>query len=360
MTRLVGRFRLQRGAFLLDTGFDTQGPGVTALCGPSGAGKTSLLRCLAGLEDPEAGTLAVDGKVWFDAERGIAVPPQQRSIGYVTQEPSLFGHLSVQDNLLYGFKRLGSAARKISLDDVVDGLGLKPLLSRRITHLSGGERQRVAIGRALLRSPEVLLLDEPVSALDVASRADVLRYLRQVLERFAVRCIYVSHDLREAARLATEMLWMEQGRVVAQGNAREVLTDVRLPFAELDEAESLLEGVIEGHDADMGLTRIRCANSTLWLPQVDAAIGSRHRVQIAARDVSLGLTAPESLSILNVLEARISDLVPAPRQSAQVLVRLDVDGSPLLARITRKSADCSQPADRDAGVGAREERCSRD
>jgi molybdate transport system ATP-binding protein len=329
---------LRRGAFLLDTAFDSHGPGVTALCGPSGAGKTSLLRCLAGLEKPEAGSLAVDGKVWFDAQRGIAVSPQQRSIGYVTQEPSLFVHLSVQDNLLYGFKRLGSAARRTALDDVVDGLGLASLLPRRITHLSGGERQRVAIGRALLRSPEVLLLDEPVSALDVSSRADVLRYLRKVLERFAVRCIYVSHDLREAARLATEMLWMEQGRVVAQGIARDVLTDVRLPFAELDEAESLLEGVIEGHDADMGLTRIRCADSTLWLPQVDAAIGSRHRVQISARDVSLGLNSPDSLSILNVLEARISDLIPAPRQPAHVLVRLDVDGSPLLARITRKSA----------------------
>jgi molybdate transport system ATP-binding protein len=338
MTRLSGHFKLRRGGFVLDTAFDSAGPGVTALCGPSGAGKTSLLRCLAGLEVPEAGTLSVGGEVWFDAERGISVLPQRRSIGYVTQEPSLFAHLTVEDNLLYGFKRLADSARKTTLDDVVDGLGLKALLSRRVTNLSGGERQRVSIGRALLRSPQVLLLDEPVSALDVAGRADVLKYLRQVLERFAVRSIYVSHDLREAARLANEMLWMERGKVVAQGNARDVLTDVHLPFAELDEAESLLEGVIEGHDADVGLTRIRCANTTLWLSQVDAPVGSSHRVQIAARDVSLALSAPGAVSILNVLEAKVSDLVVAPRQPAQMIVRLDVAGHPLLARITRKSA----------------------
>lgn len=154
------------------------------------------------------------------------------------------------------------------------------------------------------------MLDEPVSALDVASRADVLRYLGQVLERFAVRSVYVSHDLREAARLANEMLWMERGKVVAQGVARDVLTDVRLPFAELDEAESLLDGVIEGHDAEMGLTRIRCADTTLWLTQVDAPVGSSHRVQIAARDVSLALCpTPGAVSVLNVLEARVSDLL---------------------------------------------------
>ena len=228
MTRLSGQFRLRRGGFLLDTAFDSAGPGVTALCGPSGAGKTSLLRCLAGLEVPEAGTLSVGGEVWFDAERGVSVPPQRRSIGYVTQEPSLFAHLSVEDNLLYGFKRLATTARKTTLADVVDGLGLKALVSRRVTNLSGGERQRVAIGRALLRSPRVLLLDEPVSALDVAGRADVLRYLRQVLERFAVRALYVSHDLREAARLANEMLWMERGKVVARGPAASMKNDPRI------------------------------------------------------------------------------------------------------------------------------------
>jgi molybdate transport system ATP-binding protein len=338
MTRITGQLVLKRDGFVLDTAFDSAGPGVTALCGPSGAGKTSLLRCLAGLETPDAGTLSVGGETWFDADSGRSVPPQLRSIGYVTQEPSLFAHLSVEDNLLYGFKRLPESARRTSLAEVVDGLGLQTLRSRRVTNLSGGERQRVAIGRALLRSPQVLLLDEPVSALDVSSRADVLRYLRQVLERFAVRCVYVSHDLREAARLAHEMLWMDRGRVVAQGVARDVLTDVRLPFADLDEAESLLDGVIEGHDEAMGLTRIRCADSTLWLTQVAAPVGSKHRVQIAARDVSLALSAPGDVSVLNVLEGTVVELVPASRQPGQMIVRLDVAGHPLLARITRKSA----------------------
>ncbi len=337
MTRLNGRFTLHRGEFILDTAFDSQGTGVTALCGPSGAGKTSLLRCIAGLEKPAAGSLSVGGQTWFDSERRVDVPAHRRAIGYVTQEPSLFAHLSVQENLKYGYQRLPEGSRKTAFEDVVEGLGLDSLLTRRITHLSGGERQRVAIGRALLRSPDVLLLDEPVSALDVRSRIDVLRYLQQVLARFAVRCIYVSHDLREAARIASEMLWMERGKVIAQGATHDVLTDVHLPFAELDEAESLLEGVIEGHDSEMGLTRILCAGSTLWLPQVDAVIGSRHRVQIAARDVSLALAAPLNLSILNILPARITELVDAP-QPAQMLVRLDVAGNPLLARITRKSA----------------------
>lgn len=338
MTRLNCSFRLQRGGFVLDTGFDSQGPGVTALCGPSGAGKTSLLRCLAGLEKPSLGSFQVAGETWFDSARGIDLPPQRRAIGYVTQEASLFPHLSVRENLQYGWRRLLPTARRTVLEEVVDGLALGSLLERRVTHLSGGERQRVSLGRALLRSPRVLLLDEPVSALDLVSRAEVLRFIGQVLQRFAVRCVYVSHDLKEAARIAGEMLWMEQGRVVAQGPTQDVLTDLRLPFAELDEAESLLEGEIEGHDAEMALTRIRCAGATLWLPQVDAAVGSRHRVQIAARDVTLALTRPPDSSVLNVLPARISELVAAPRQPAQMLVKLDVDGHSVLARITRKSA----------------------
>lgn len=338
MTRLTAHFQLRRGGFALDSRFDSPGPGVTALCGPSGAGKTSLLRCIAGLERPDFGKLAVAGETWFDRTQGIDIPPQRRAIGYVTQEPSLFAHLAVLDNLRYGWKRLSRELPPASLDDVVEGLGLGPLLHRHVTNLSGGERQRVALGRALLRSPRILLLDEPVSALDLAGRAEVLRYTAQVLERFAVRCLYVSHDLKEAARIAEEMLWMEHGQVVAQGPTRDVLTDVRLPFAELDEAESLLEGVIEGHEAEVALTRIRCAGSTLWLPQVEAPVGSQHRIQVAARDITLSLSRPEGSSVLNMLAGRIGEIVPAPRQPAQILVKLDVDGSPVLARITRKSA----------------------
>lgn len=338
MTRLTCDFHLQRGEFVLATGFDSPTSGVTALCGPSGAGKTSLLRCLAGLETPSRGALKVGDETWFDSAQGINIPPARRAIGYVTQEASLFPHLSVLENLQYGWKRLQPQDRRTALDDVVDGLALGTLLGRRVMNLSGGERQRVSLGRALLRSPRVLLLDEPVSALDLVSRAEVLRFISQVLQRFAVRCVYVSHDLKEAARIAGEMLWMEQGRVVAQGATQDVLTDLRLPFAELDDAESLLEGEIEGHDADVGLTRIRCAGATLWLPQIDAPPGSRHRVQIAARDVTLALSQPRDSSVLNVLSARISELVVAHRQPAQVLVKLDVEGHSVLARITRKSA----------------------
>jgi len=237
MTRLAGHFRLSRGSFVLDTAFDSAGPGVTALCGPSGAGKTSLLRCLAGLETPEAGSLSVGGEVWFDAQRGICVPPQQRSIGYVTQEPSLFAHLTVEDNLLYGYERLPEPARRTSLDDVVDGLGLKALLSRRVTNLSGGERQRAWIALALAQETPTLFLDEPTTYLDIGYQLEVLHLVQRLNREQGITVVMVLHDLNHAAAYADRVVCLSRGAVVADGAPAAVVTETlvrELVSGELD------------------------------------------------------------------------------------------------------------------------------
>ncbi|HSN73024.1 MAG TPA: molybdenum ABC transporter ATP-binding protein [Steroidobacteraceae bacterium] len=338
MTRITADISLQRGRFTLAAAFESSSPGVTAICGPSGSGKTTLLRAIAGLERPAAGSLTVGSRCWFDASAGVFVPPMHRGIGYVTQTPNLFAHLSVRRNLEYGQRRVPAARRRLDASDVIERLGLGPLLERSVRNLSGGEQQRVAIGRALLRSPEVLLLDEPVSALDIVARREVLDYLERVLERLAVRCLLVSHDLREAGRLADEMLWLEGGCVVAIGPVRQMLTDPRMPSASLEEAESVLVGRVVAHDADSHLTQICVAGGTIWAARSDTGIGQAVRVQVAARDVSIATERPAGLSILNVLEATVIDVADARDVAAHTLVRLDVRGDPLLARITKQSS----------------------
>jgi molybdate transport system ATP-binding protein len=336
LSRLDVRFESHHGKFSLDCAFTSVEPRVTAICGASGSGKTTLLRCIAGLDRPQAGHLSIDDESWFDIQRSVWRAPHRRPVGYVTQSSDLFAHLDVKANLSYGWRRLDLTARRLRFDDVVNGLSLQPLLRRRVANLSGGERQRVSIGRALLRSPQLLLLDEPVSALDTTSRADVLGYLQQVLSTFDVRCLYVSHDLREAARLANEMLWLEHGRIVAQGRTVDVLTDVRLPFADRDDAESVLFARVIQHEESTSLTQVQCSGGVLWLPNVSAQVGARIQIQIAARDVSLALAAPGDISILNRLQGTVID-VRDSHHPAQALVRLKLPDAFLLARVTRKS-----------------------
>ena len=338
MTRIAADLELHRGRFLLAAAFESVHPGVTAICGPSGAGKTTLLRTIAGLERPQAGWLEVGTQRWFDAHAGTFAAARQRGIGYVTQTPHLFAHLSVRGNLEYGERRVPAQRRIVSANDVIERLGLGALLDRSVRNLSGGEQQRVAIGRALLRSPAVMLLDEPVSALDVVSRREVLDYLEHLLHDLEVRCLLVSHDLRDAGRLADEMLWMEDGRVIALGPTQQMLTDPRLPFASLEEAESLLQARISAHHTQTHLTQLECAGGTIWATRSEAEVGAKVRVQIAARDVSIATRRPADLSILNVLEACVTAIADAQGEPAHVLVHLDVAGEPLLARVTRKSA----------------------
>ena len=338
MTRVAADVTLHRGRFTLQAAFDSDTTGVTAICGPSGAGKTTLLRTIAGLERPESGWLTVGSQRWFDGATRTFVPPMQRGIGYVTQTPHLFAHLSVRGNLEYGERRVRRARRALETQDVIDRLGLGPLLERSVRNLSGGEQQRVAIGRALLRSPDVLLLDEPVSALDVIARREVLDYLERVLERLAVRCLLVSHDLREAGRLADEILWLEGGRVIAQGPVQQMLTDPRTPFASLEEAESVFEGRVVAHDAQSHMTRLEFPGGEIWVARTAVRIGDTVRVQIAARDVSVATCKPSGLSIMNAFEASVTEIAAARNEAAHTLLRLDVAGAPLLARITTMSA----------------------
>jgi molybdate transport system ATP-binding protein len=337
MTRLDAAIAFRRPGFGLETAFELADRGVTTLSGKSGSGKTTLLRCLAGLEHPQQGRIAWGGELWFDAARGIDVPAHHRAVGYVMQDSHLFPHLSVRGNLEYGAKRSGGRDSAADFGQLTENLGLTPLLERHVTNLSGGERQRVAIGRALLSRPRLLLLDEPVSALDVVGTAEVLDTLERVLAALPIPCVYVSHDLREAARLADRMLWLDGGRIAADGPAAQVLSDPRLPFAQEEEAESVVAGRIESVDAAAGLARIEFAGGELWIAAGDAPAGRKVRVQIRARDVSLALRRPEAISVLNILEGSVVDVTDARNSPSQALVRVDAGGCLLLSRVTRRS-----------------------
>jgi molybdate transport system ATP-binding protein len=335
---LAARIHLQRGEFTLDVDFVVPPGGVCTLSGPSGSGKTTILRCLAGLEKPARGAIMLAGETWFDSARSTCLAPHLRGVGYVTQVAHLFPHLSVHDNLRFGLQRVRARSPLVTLEELVAPLGLEPLLAREVTYLSGGERQRVAIGRALLASPRLLLLDEPVSALDFAAKAEVLAALERVLARLPIPCVYVSHDLREAARLADRMIWLDRGRIMARGPVQDVLSDPRLPFAQAEEAESLLVGRVRSIDAAEGLACVEIPGGELWIATEELGPGAEARVQIRARDVSLALERPRAISVLNILEARITSLAAAEREPSQLLVGLDVGGSALLSRVTRRSA----------------------
>ena len=312
--------------------------GVTTLSGPSGAGKTTLLRCIAGLAQPRAGHLRWGAESWYDASRGIDVPVHLRGVGYVSQQAHLFPHLDVRGNLDYGARRAGDRPGVADEPALLDALGVTPLLGRHVRHLSGGERQRVAIGRALLARPRLLLLDEPVSALDERSTDDVHEALERVLGLLSVPALYVSHDLREAARLADRMLWMERGRITADGPAERVLSDPSLPFAQADDAACVLDGRIDAIDAPMGLARVALDGAELWIAAPPAATtGTRVRVIVHARDVSLALDRPSRISVLNVLAGTVTAIGDAPRAPALALVRVEAGGCRLLARVTRRS-----------------------
>jgi len=337
VTRLSASITLSREGFGLEVAFDLAGGSVTTLSGKSGSGKTTLLRCIAGLERPQRGRIAWGGELWFDSARGVDVPTHRRAVGCVMQDAHLFQHLSVRENLEYGAKRCGERTGSSDLARLAADLGLAQLLERRVTHLSGGERQRVAIGRALLGRPRVLLLDEPVSALDVTATAEVLDTLERVLATLPIPCLYVSHDLREAARLADRMLWLDAGRIAADGPVWQVLSDPRLPFAQEEEAESLVSGRVDSVEASTGLARVAFDGGELWIAAGDAREGQQVRVQIRARDVSLALRRPEAISVLNILEARVVDVTDARNSPSQALVRMEVGRCVLLSRVTRRS-----------------------
>ena len=323
------------GDFELTAAFEAPAQGITALFGRSGSGKTSVLRAVAGLYKAPGAKVKINGEVWQDGRS--FVPTHQRPLGYVFQEASLFPHLSVRRNLEYGWRRIAATERQIKFDDVVELLGITPLLQRATVRLSGGERQRVAIARALLTSPKLLLMDEPLSALDHGAKQAILPYLESLHDEFAIPSLYVSHDPNEVARLADHMVLMEQGRVVAQGDAANLLTRLDLPLAGYDDAASLLEGVVSAHDHSYHLTWIAMDCGRIAVAREDLPVGRHARVEIHARDVSLSLSAHSDTSILNILPAKVIDTHDI--NPTQTLVRLELlDGQTLLSRITRRSA----------------------
>lgn len=323
------------GDFNLEVMFTTPASGVTALFGHSGSGKTSVLRAIAGLIRADHGQVRINGERWQDHR--YFMPTHQRPLGYVFQEASLFPHLSVRGNLEYGWRQVPATQRKIGFDSAVELLGVGPLLNRATQRLSGGERQRVAIARALLTSPKLLLMDEPLSALDHTAKQTILPYLESLHDAFGIPSLYVSHDPREVARLADQVVLLEQGKVVAYGEAAAMMTRLDLTLARYTDATSILEGSVSAHDPTFHLTWIGMLGGRVAVPRQDIAVGKRARVEIQARDVSLSLKAHSDTSIINLLPARVVDTREI--SPSQLLVRLALeDGQMLLSRITRRSA----------------------
>ena len=323
------------GAFRLDVAFEAPA-GVTALFGRSGSGKTTVVDAVAGLLAPERGRVALEGRTLLDTEAGVRVPAHRRRVGYVFQDARLFPHLSVRRNLLFGRRFAPRGAALEEPGRVVDLLGIGPLLERRPGALSGGERQRVAIGRALLAGPRLLLMDEPLASLDEPRRAEILPHLERLRDEARVPILYVSHSVAEVARLATTVVVLEGGRVVRAGPAAEVLADPEaVPALGRREAGAVLPARVAGHDETDGLTELAVSGGRLWLPRIDAPPGALLRVRIEAQDVILALAPPEGVSALNVLPATVTAIREGEGPGAAVGLRAGEDR--LLARITRRS-----------------------
>lgn len=332
------RLRHHYPGFALDVAFEGPTGGITALFGPSGCGKTTVIQAIAGLLTPAAGRIVLDGEVLFDADRGIDRPPKQRRIGYVFQEPRLFPHMSVASNLGYGLRRAPPAERRLQPEPVIALLGLAPLLRRRPAGLSGGEKSRVGLGRALLAQPRLLLMDEPLAALDRDRKDDILPYLARLSAEFALPVVYVSHAIEEVARIAERMVVMAAGRVVAAGPVVDLMADLDL-LAHLDHAEggAVFEVGVAGHDDAFELTRLAFAGGELVVPRLGVPVGGRLRVRIRARDVMLALADPGPVSALNILPAAVRRVQLEAGAFAEVQLAVGADVR-LVARITRRSA----------------------
>jgi molybdate transport system ATP-binding protein len=332
---LRARLRLDRGAFLLDVDLALPQRGISALFGHSGSGKTTILRAIAGLERAPGGYVALGDEVWQDDARGLFLPVHKRALGYVFQEASLFPHLSVRANLEFGRKRVPAHERRFALEPVAELLGIGDLLERRPDGLSGGERQRVAIARALLASPRLLLMDEPLAALDLRRKLEILPYLERMHEELAIPIVYVSHAPDEVARLADHLVLLDDGKAVASGPLAETLARVDLPPSFADDAGVVLDTILAGHEED-ALSRLEFAGGALFVGRRREAIGTHVRCRIHARDVSLVLDRPQGTSIVNRLPAVVT-AVAATDTPGHVLVQLRIGAAPLLARITARS-----------------------
>lgn len=335
---LRARVQYRLPGFALRAEFAIPAQGVTAVFGPSGSGKTTLLRCLAGLERAATGSVEVNGEAWQDDARGIFLPAHRRSVGVVFQDAGLFPHLSVRGNLQFGYRRTPPAARRVGWDSVVELLDLGALLARRTQGLSGGERQRVAIGRALLASPQLLLMDEPLAALDAARKRDFLPVFARLQRELGLPILYVSHHFDEIAQLADHLVVVEAGSVLASGPLDEVLARLDLPIAQNDDAGVIVKAHVAGHDARLCLTRLAFAGGELQVPESAPASGGPVRVRIRARDVSLARSEHHDSSILNRFPVTVVEIAGAAHP-AHAMLRLDAGGTAILSRITRRSCE---------------------
>ncbi len=324
----------RRGAFVLNVGFETPTPGVVALFGRSGCGKTTAINIMAGLLRPQSGRIVLDDAVLLDTGSGVDVPPDRRRVGYVFQDARLFPHLSVAANLRYALRR-AAGPRYVSLDTVVDLLALGSLMNRRTHQLSGGERQRVAIGRALLSQPRLLLLDEPLAALDEARRAEVLPYLESLRDQLRIPMVYVTHDFAEVLRLATHIVLMEAGCVTAQGKVADMSLDRRLrSIIGPDEVGAIIDGTVLGIDPISTLTRVRLGSGEVNVHAGNLSAGTALRVQLLARDVIVSTQMPRHLSVRNSLAGIVTSVQD---DSDSDLITIDIGGETILARITKSA-----------------------
>jgi molybdate transport system ATP-binding protein len=322
------------GDFTVNAAFETGGR-LTALFGKSGAGKTTIVNAIAGLIRPDRAKIGVDGEIFVDTERRVFVPKHRRRVGYVFQEGRLFPHLTIRQNLLYGRWFSGNQRDAAQVDEIVGLLGIAHLMKRRPVDLSGGEKQRVAIGRALLANPRLLLMDEPLASLDEERKAEILPYLERLRDEVRIPIVYVTHAVSEIARLATTVVLIADGRVQKVGPVSDVLADPALNSLDGADAGGLVTVHVESHDPEDGLTVLRSKAGNLIVPKVEAHIGAELRIHVHARDVMLATERPTGLSALNVLPARVSRVGEA---SGPVIdVTLDLGGENLLARITRRS-----------------------
>ncbi len=333
MTGIRAHLTLDRAGFRLDVQLDLPGEGITALFGPSGCGKTTILRSIAGLETESRGSVSVNGLVWQDEHQWV--PPHQREIGYVFQEASLFPHLSVHGNLGYGRQRAGGT-RQSDLDHLIDLLGIAHLLDRRPASLSGGERQRVAIARALAVNPQLLLMDEPLAALDVRRKQEILPYLERLQRDLKIPVLYVTHAPDEVTRLAQHLVMLENGRALASGSLVEMSSRIDLPIRLGDDLGAVIETTVEEIDERWNLARLRFDGGSLWTRDHGLRPGAAVRVRVLARDVSIACERPAPSTIQNVLPANIVDLVNDGTEG-QALVRLQVGQAALIARVTQRS-----------------------
>jgi molybdate transport system ATP-binding protein len=334
------RLKLGYPGFALDVDLQLPGRGVTALYGHSGSGKTTCLRCIAGLERADQGFIQVNDEVWQDSDNRIFVAPHKRALGYVFQEASLFPHLSVLANLEFGLKRIPKPQRRVDMAHATELLGISHLLDRHPQHLSGGERQRVGMARALLTSPKLLLMDEPLAALDAQRKSEILPYLQRLHDELDIPVLYVSHSQDEVTRLADHIVLLSNGKALASGPIGQTLARLDLPLAMGDDAGVVIEGRVSAYDADYQLLSLQLPNTSLDIrvPHTPMDVGQALRCKVQARDVSLSLDNAGHSSILNRLPVTVVSEMNADN-AAHVLIRLDAAGTPLLARITRYSRD---------------------